>query len=433
MDNPRKLAHLSLIKGDTQECFTNIEINTVLSRAVLEKSDASLYTLLYLGVTEKRMLLDYIIGKYSKTAVEDIDLEALNAIRLGLYQLIFTDRIPDYSAVDESVSLAPKRAKGFVNAILRSFLRDGKQISYPKDKWERLSVENSIPMSIIDLFKASYGEELAEKIVSHREQCSCLSLRVNTLKTKGEDMFSELEKRGCSPRYSDYGRGVIKCTAAIREIKDLIDTGCVFVQDESSYVCARALGAQAGENIADVCACPGGKTFSVALEMENIGKIQAYDLHKSKLSLVEKGAKRLGIDIISVAEQNAKELVPENVGAFDRVLCDVPCSGLGVIFKKPEIKYKSIDKINALPSVQYDILKNVSRYVRAGGVLVYSTCTLCKAENEDNVLKFLAESSDFEPLDFEIGTVKSQNGMYTFFPHATGTDGFFVAKLKRKR
>ena len=165
--------------------------------------------------------------------------------------------------------------------------------------------------------------------------------------------------------------------------------------------------------------------------MKNKGEIRASDLHKSKLSLIEKGASRLGIDIISVSEQNAKIFVPENEGAFDRVLCDVPCSGLGVIFKKPDIKYKPIDAIKSLPQIQYDILASCSRYVRIGGTLVYSTCTLCKAENQDNIAKFLKENSGFVPVDFELGGISSENGMYTFMPHITGTDGFFVARLRR--
>ena len=215
--------------------------------------------------------------------------------------------------------------------------------------------------------------------------------------------------------------------------KDLIDTGFVFVQDESSYICTRVIDAQPGEKIADVCACPGGKTFSMAIDMKNRGELKSSDLHKNKLSLIEKGAKRLGIDIVSVAEQNAKNYVAENDGYFDRVLCDVPCSGLGVIFKKPDIKYKSIDSIKALPEIQYSILSNCSKYVRVGGILIYSTCTICRAENEENILRFLKENINFEPVEFEIGKVKSQNGMYTFLPHITETDGFFVAKLRRVR
>ena len=402
-----------------------------MSRADLEKNDAALYTLLYLGVTEKKLLLDYVIGQYSKTPVNEIDTEVKNAIRLGIYQLLFTDRIPDYSAVDQSVELVPKKAKGFVNAVLRSFLRNNKKIEYPRDEWERLSIEASLPMPIIDLFRSSYGDHTARAIVSYREKDFSLSLRVNTLKSSAEEIFDILTERGYKPLASQYGDGIIKCAVPVSEIKDLIDTGAVFVQDESSYICALSLGAEPGDRVADVCACPGGKTFSTAIEMKNKGEIRASDLHKSKLSLIEKGASRLGIDIISVSEQNAKIFVPENEGAFDRVLCDVPCSGLGVIFKKPDIKYKPIDAIKSLPQIQYDILASCSRYVRIGGTLVYSTCTLCKAENQDNIAKFLKENSGFVPVDFELGGISSENGMYTFMPHITGTDGFFVARLRR--
>ena len=431
MDNPRQLAYQSLVKWDTQESFSNIEINTVLSRARLEKNDASLYTLLYLGVLEKKLFLDTVISQYSNTPVEEIDTETKNAVRLGLYQLIFTDRIPDYSAVDQSVSLAPKKSKGFVNAVLRSFLRAGKKITYPADKWDRLSVEYSFPQELISLLRESYGDETAEKMVAFTDTDRTVSIRVNTLKCSTAEIMGELVKRGFEPIISPLAKDIIKCSLAVSEIKDLIDTGKAFIQDEASRICSIAVGAKRGDVVADVCACPGGKTFSMAIDMENCGKISASDLHKNKLGLIEKGAAHLGIDIISVKEQNAKVRVSEYEKAFDRVLCDVPCSGLGVLYKKPEIKYKSVKDMLALPAVQYSILKNCAEYVKVGGYLIYSTCTTRKAENEENVLRFLNENKDFEPADFTVGAIESQNGMYTFLPHITGTDGFFVAKLKR--
>ena len=189
--------------------------------------------------------------------------------------------------------------------------------------------------------------------------------------------------------------------------------------------------AQPNDTILDACACPGGKTFSMSIDMKNKGEVIACDLHPSKLSLIDKGAKKLGIDIISTKEQNGKAYNEEFKGKFDKVLCDVPCSGLGIIFKKPDIKYKSIENINNLPNVQYDILSTQANYVKKGGILVYSTCTLNKEENEFNVLRFLEENKSFEAIDFEIDNVKSQNGMYTFMPHINHTDGFFVAKMKR--
>ncbi len=428
METPRELALKSLIKTDTQSVFSNLEINTTLERANLNKADRGLYTALYLGVLEKKLTLDYIIAKYSKTPVNEIDIEALNTLRLGIYQLYYMDKIPDYSATDESVNLTPKKAKGFVNAILRSFIRDGKKIQLPSEKWHRVSVEYSYPMEIIDLIRSSYGDDVAYDLITKSVNEKLTSLRVNTLKATVESVLEALILRDDIPNVNG---DIIFTSLPIKDIKDLIDNGLVFVQDQASRIASRVVGAKANDTVLDACACPGGKTFSMSIDMENKGEIIACDLHASKLSLITNGAKKLGIDIITTKEQNGKAYNQDFSERFDKVLCDVPCSGLGIIFKKPDIKYKSIDNINALPSVQYEILSNCAKYVKKDGILVYSTCTLNKAENEINVLKFIENNSDFEMLDFEIDTVKSQKGMYTFMPHINGTDGFFVAKMKR--
>ena len=431
--NPRKLALDSLIKSEVSGSYSNIEINTSITRNELSDVDLRLYTLLYLGTIEKKLYLDYIISKYSKIKVSDIEIDTKCLLRLGLYQLIFCDKIPDYSAVSETVELSGRKTKGFVNAILRSFLRDDKKVEMPKDKWERVSVEYSIPRELIDLLISSYGKEVAYQICTYEKTSTPLSLRINTLKAAKEEIFDCLVSKGIEPRYSSVARDIILCNTQISQIKDLIDTGKVFIQDESSKIATEILSAKAGEIVADVCACPGGKTFSVSIDMENKGQLYSSDLHKSKLKLITDGAKRLGIDIISVKEQNAKECVSEYIEKFDRVLCDVPCSGLGIIFKKPDIKYKSIESIENLPKVQYDILKNCSKYVKKGGVLVYSTCTINKKENEDNIEKFLMEEGDFKPLDFSVGNIKSEGGVYTFLPHKDKTDGFFVAKMVKTK
>jgi 16S rRNA (cytosine967-C5)-methyltransferase len=205
----------------------------------------------------------------------------------------------------------------------------------------------------------------------------------------------------------------------------------VFVQDEASRICSAAVDAKPDLRVLDACACPGGKTFSMALDMKNKGSVLACDLHESKLSLITKSAKNLGLDIIEVRKQNGKEYVSEMDSAFDRVLCDVPCSGLGIILKKPDIKYKSYESINNLPTVQYDILSNCARYVKVGGILVYSTCTINKKENEEVLERFLSENSGFEPCEFSFENIFSKNGAYTFLTHINQTDGFFVAKMKR--
>ena len=432
MFNPREAALGSLIKWEVSGAFSNIELNTVISRAPdAQRNDISLYTLLFLGVIEKKLLLDKIIEKYSKVSLDEIEVDIKNVLRLGIYQLVFTDKIPEYSAVDQSVKLAPKKAKGFVNAILRSFIRDGKKIDLPSEKLERISLEYSIPMELINVFVSSYGIEVATEICTLPPQKASLSLRVNTLKTNVDKLIVELQELGGDAEKSQIASDIVKTNLPISSLSSLLDSGEVFVQDESSRIASQVLMAKPGEKIADVCACPGGKTFSIAIDMQNKGELYSSDLHQSKLSLIEKGAKRLGIDIINARVQNAKELVLENEGAFDRVLCDVPCSGLGVIFKKPDIKYKSTEAYLNLPSVQYDILKTSSKYVKKGGILVYSTCTLNREENEKIIEKFLLENKDFEPFDFEIGQIKSEKGGYTFFPHVTKTDGFFVARIRK--
>ena len=428
MENPRELALKSLIKTDTNSVFSNLEINTTLERSKMNSVDKGLYTALYLGVLEKKITLDYIISKYSKIKLEDIDIETLNVLRLGIYQLYFLDKIPDYSATDESVNLAPKKSKGFVNAVLRNFLRNGKKVEYPKNKYDRVLLEYSYPKEIIGVFVDSYGEKTAFDLITKSKNDKTVSLRINSLKTSTKEIFDMLVARGDTPIQKGE---IVLTTLPISEIKDLLDFGLVFVQDEASYICSAVLNAKPNSTVLDACACPGGKTFSISIGMENKGEVIACDLHANKLSLVEKGAKKLGINIISVKEQNGKIYNEDFKEKFDYVLCDVPCSGLGIIFKKPDIKYKPIENINGLPKVQYEILSNCANYVKKDGILVYSTCTLNKAENQDNVSKFLEENKNFTYVDFEVNNVKSQNGHYTFMPHINETDGFFVAKFKR--
>ena len=426
-NNPRKLALESLIKSEVNGSYTNIEIGTSLERNDLSSVDKRLYTLLYLGVIEKKLYLDYIISKYSR--VKDIEIDIRCTLRLGLYQLIFCDKIPDYSAVSETVELCPKKAKGFVNAVLRSFLRDNKTVDMPLDKWQALSIKESIPCELIGLLRESYGDTEAYKLCTYNKRENYLSIRVNTLKSTREEIFDYLKSIDLDPKYSTLANDIILCSTQISQIKDLIDTGRVFIQDESSKIATEIFAPKRGEIIADMCACPGGKTFSCAIDMENEGQVYSSDLHKSKLKLIKDGALRLGIDIINVKEQNAKETVEDYIEKFDRVLLDVPCSGLGIMFKKPDIKYKSIESIENLPSVQYDILKSCARYVKKGGVLLYSTCTINKKENEDNIEKFLRENSSFRLEPFYVGNKKIEGGVYTFLPHIDNTDGFFVAKM----
>ena len=433
MDNARRLALTSLIRAEELCSYSNLEINTVIKRSELSKKDISLYTALYMGVTERLMTLDYIISLYSSIDIDKLDTETKNALRLGIYQLMFMDKIPDYSAVSETVELCPKRSKGYVNAVLRGILRNEKRVEYPTDKWEALSVISSTPSYIIDIFRRSYGDDIAIKLCSEREHHSGISLRVNTVRSSVDDLFDHLNKKEILFEKTPLSEDIITVHAPVSDIEDILGEGLAFVQDIASRCASALLDAHAGMRVLDACACPGGKTFSVAMDMHNLGSILACDLHKNKLSLIDKGAKRLGIDIITTREQNGKEYCKELDSSFDRVLCDVPCSGLGVIGKKPDIKYNKDDSVGRLPSIQYAILSNCAKYVSVGGEIVYSTCTLNKAENDDVVSRFLAENDGYETIDFTIGNITSSDGTYTFFPHITDSDGFFVAKIRRVR
>ena len=214
---------------------------------------------------------------------------------------------------------------------------------------------------------------------------------------------------------------------------DILTEGKVFVQDEASQLCAEVLGAKEGQTVIDTCSCPGGKSFSVAINMNNIGKVYSFDLHGNKLSLVKKGATKLGIDVIETKEHDGSTFLEELKEKADRVLVDAPCSGLGVIAKKPDLRYKERSAIERLPDIQYKILDASSSYVKSGGVLVYSTCTVNRRENEDVVSRFLAEHKDFEIYDFETSSgIKSEKGMLTLYPDLYRTDGFFISRFKRK-
>jgi 16S rRNA (cytosine967-C5)-methyltransferase len=274
--------------------------------------------------------------------------------------------------------------------------------------------------------------ERAERIFEIFNRAPKLTLRINTLKVTRDEYTRLLDESGISYELSARLEDAILLDAVSFSALPGFDEGYFFVQDEASQSCVKAIDAKAGERIIDCCSCPGSKSFGMAISMQNEGEIYSFDLHKSKLSLIEKSAMRLGIDIISAAERDARKPDQSLLGTADRVLCDVPCSGLGVMAKKPEIRYKKLSDFARLPEIQRDILEKSSAYVKAGGVLVYSTCTVLPEENEQNVKAFLEAHPEFEPLDFCVGSKKSNRGMMSLSPDEDGTDGFFIAKMVRR-
>ena len=437
-ESAREVAFKVLKDAEKNRTYSNIAVDRVLSRSELLGADRGLVTAIVMGVVERKLTLDAIISSLSQKG-EQTDSDARVLLRMGIYQLYFLDRIPDHAAVNETVALAPKRLRGFINAVLREFLRrreSGRLESlFPsreEDMLGYLSVKYSFPKDVCAEFIKIYGTERTEVIFEKFNSAPPLTLRINTLKISRDDYSGRLRESGIDFRLSDrLENAVLLDGVAYNELPG-VDEGWFFIQDEASQICVEALGAESGETIVDVCSCPGSKSFGSAIRMANEGKIYSFDLHKSKLPLIEKNAERLGISIIGTAERDGRTPDESLFGRADRVLCDVPCSGLGVIAKKPEIRYKSISEFERLPEIQYEILSASARYVRKGGILVYSTCTVLPRENRENVERFLSEHKEFEAVDFRVGELRSAGGMLSLSPDRDGTDGFFVAKMRRK-
>ena len=415
----RSLAFDSLIALERDGRYSNLEIDARIRKNGLSDADRGLYTRLVYGVTERRITLDYIIAQFSRNPLDALDEDVKTALRLGVYQLRFMDRIPEHAAVDETVGLVQRSKTGYVNAVLRAYIRAGKPLPLPDkqaDFIKYISVKYSIPEPLAEHFDRSYGRGELEDLLDAMSREPKIGLRVNTLKLTADEACSILggEKSAAAD-------GIVLVDGLDERAKLGIEQGEWFVQDEASRAATVLLGAKPDELIIDTCACPGGKTFSAAIDMQNCGRVLSFDLHRNKLSLIEKGAARLGLTIVETAERDARKPDERLIGKADRVLCDAPCSGLGVIAKKPDIRYKDLGEISRLPEIQYGVLCGAAEYVKRGGVLVYSTCTLNPDENENVVNRFIGEHTEFE-----------LESMKTFFPHKDGCDGFFAAKMIRK-
>lgn len=426
---PRQLAFTLLQRIEKNDSFLNLALDHALEGSHLSGSDRALASALIYGVTERRLTLDYQIERLSTRPTDSIDPAVRTALRLGLYQLIYLDRIPAYAAISETVDLLPRRSAGFANAILRAYTRQG-ALSLPErvgNLLPYLSVAYSVCPALASRLLSDYGEERAEAILRGFERPSATTLSTNLLRTTRDELLTRLSD--AVP--TEIAPNGIITKGSVRELYGFED-GLFFVQDEASQICVEALGAQPNETVMDICACPGSKSFGTAIRMKNQGNVYSYDLHAKKLPLIESGAKRLGITIISTAERDGRTFIPEMEGRADRVLCDVPCSGFGTLSKKPEIRYKDPADMAGLPDIQLAILENACRYVKVGGVLVYSTCTILPAENEENVIRFLAKHPEFSLTPFSVTSLSVENGMITLFPDTNATDGFFVARMVRK-
>ncbi len=411
--SPRAYAFESLKKCASSDKYSNLEVLTRLSGTTLDPRDKALYTALFYGVIERQITLDAVLARYSKRPLTDLDGTALVLLRLGAYQILFMDRVPDFSACDETVKLAPRFLKPYINGILRAVAKDkGEMLRFIATS--EPSVKYSTPQWIIDIFEKGYGREGAEAILEGFRKAPPLTLRVNTLKTTGEALIEKIKESGREARPHPAVPDII-ITSGSPETLPGFEEGEFFVQGTNSRRAVLALGAKAGDLVVDACACPGGKSFSVAIDMRGEGEVYSFDLHENKLSLIEKGAKRLGVDIITASKRDARQPDERLMGRADLVICDVPCSGLGIIGKKPDIKYKAVSDIERLPEIQRDILSASARYLKKGGRLLYSTCTLNPLENECITNAFLEENPNFH----------REGNPTTAFPSDLWEDGFF--------
>ncbi len=432
---PRALALESLLRIEKTKSYANLSLDAALKQNPLEAADRRLFTALVYGVIERKLTLDHIVARVSSRPLDALDAKVLMILRLGLYQLRFLDRIPPHAAVNESVSLAPRASRGFVNACLREYLRKKDGILFPdrlSEPLRYLSVAFSLPEELAERFLLEFGLDRAERMLTAFFDTSALTIAVNTLKHTRDAYLEILKGAGIDASPTRYApNGITISTPIPIETLPEFEDGAFYVQDEASQICVEALGALPGETVIDTCSCPGSKSFGSAIRMQNCGAVYSFDLHENKLSLVRRSAERLGIPILTVRKQDGREFVPALRESAVRVLCDVPCSGYGVLGKKPDIRYKSLKDADRLPEIQYAILDNSMQYVKKGGVLVYSTCTIFSAENRKNVERFLAKHPDFTLEGFSVGQLESKDGILALSPDTHGTDGFFVARFRR--
>lgn len=444
MKSSREVAFDILSKVLAQGAYSNLAIDSNIKENNLNKLDSSFCTALVYGVLERLITLDYIIRKRSSVPFRKIEFATLIILRMGFYQMLYMDKVPDSAAVNESVNLAKKKklfkSSGFINGMLRSFIRDNKEYSLPNesDKSLYLSVKYSCPEYLVKLWLESYKEKITVSILESLGGRPPLTIHTNTLLTDNDTLIENLREEGVFAKSSPFCEDMlmVENSGALDTLK-AYELGEFFVQDTASAVCAKVTGAKAGDKVFDVCSAPGGKSFAMAVNMENKGEIRAFDLHPHKIKLINSGAKRLGISIIKADIRDAAE-DSSFVDKADVVLCDVPCSGFGIIRRKPEIRYNKTEDYMNLPPLQLMILENSAKLVKSGGTLVYSTCTLNPAENADVVNAFLSRHPDFSLDDF--GSVVKNNsefsepaGMLTLFPHKDGSDGFFISKMERSK
>ncbi|MBQ1169774.1 MAG: 16S rRNA (cytosine(967)-C(5))-methyltransferase RsmB [Oscillospiraceae bacterium] len=433
----RETALNALIACRKDGAWSNGVLKEYIQRDRLDSRDAALATRLCYGVLQNRQKLDFYLQQLLRGKLKDLHPVIRDILHLGLYQIFELDKIPDSAAVNESVTLAKKynrnpKAASLVNGVLRNAVRSQGELKAPVSYADKYSH----PDALISLLKANLPKGKLEPMLIANNASPETVVQVNTLRITAPELMLRLEKEHVSAKPHGWMQDclVLSGTGSLENLPSFQE-GLFYVQDPAaklSVLCAKL--PKEDIRVLDCCSAPGGKSFASAIAMEGRGQITSCDVHAHKTGLIENGAARLGLNNITVRQQDATANVPEWVEAMDVVIADVPCSGLGIIRKKPDIRYKNLEELKALPGLQLAILENQSAYVKKGGVLLYSTCTVLKAENEDVVHAFLAKHDDYylEPLELPDVFPKNETGMLTLIPGEYDTDGFFICRLRRK-
>ena len=433
----RQAAYQVLMRCRKDGAWSEDAVSSEITKSGLDSRDGALCSKIAIGVMQNTEYLDYYISRYCSMPLKKLDPRLLDILRLSAYQLLFLDKIPVSAAVNEGVALCKKqvnpKASGLCNAVLRRIAENRENLpEIPNaDEAEYLSIRYSHPKWMIEELIGQYGYDFTQAFLAANNETPPVFAHSNTLH-ENVDLMTALKEFGAEE--SGLEGSVILSTTAGMTNTEAFKKGDFYIQDMAAKLAALAGGARPGMHVLDSCAAPGGKTIAAAMLMENKGEITSCDIHEKKLRLIRENTHRLGIDIVRTKAMDARKPSEAMANAFDLIIADVPCSGLGVIRRRPEIRRKSQQELDNLPQIQLDILEGLAPCLKQGGVLVYSTCTVRSKENELLVHEFLRKHEEFEAeaftLPYGIGEVAS--GMMTFWPHIHNTDGFFVCKLRKR-
>ena len=435
----RQAALLALERCRRSGAWSDALLDSVITNAELDRRDAALASRLCYGVLQNTTYCDYCIDVYSTTKTAKMEPKVRDILRISVYQILYMDRIPVHAVVNEAVTLCKKnklaRVSGFVNAVLRRVAENKDNLpEIPKtDLAEYLSIRYSHPLWLAQEMVSEYGADFAEAYFAANNAPVPMMAQVNTLKTDTDTLLQKLQEAETEAARHAWLADCLTLSGSgdLTQLPAFADGG-FYIQDPAAKLAVMAADPQKGMRVLDACSAPGGKSFAAAIRMGNTGTIRSCDLNGKKCKRICEGAQRLGVTIIETAQMDARTPDPA-IGQFDLVIADAPCSGLGVIRKKPDIRQKTREELDGLPEIQSDILDGLAGCVAPGGVLLYSTCTIRRRENEAVAQAFLQRHPEFQLEPFVLPEpVGACDGMITLWPHQHGTDGFFICKLRKQ-